>query len=285
MEISHIMKRLQDSQTASEAGVKTASVNSGPQDMGASLRSELHNAIQAASEPVQMNMQQKTASVQNVQEDPSADLMKMASDLSMAEEEALVKQAQVYGAAIADGFMSRYGQYEQAAAAVTPVQKTASYDNGFEKFASENPALVKEAYARGYNDTIAQYNAQQAQAKTASYDYGFEKFASENPALVKEAYRRGYNDTVAQYNAQQAQVKTASYDYGFEKFASENPVLVKEAYDLGYQTKIAELQKEAQGQYSAGYSDTINAVHKTASTLYKHGSEWAQWAVRTAEQA
>ena len=243
MEISQIMKRLQDSQTASEAGVKTASVNSNPQGMGMSLRSELHNAIQAASEPVQMSALQKTASVQNVQEDPSADLMKMASDLSMAEEEALVKQAQVYGAAIADGFMSRYGQYEQAAAAVAPVQKTASYDYGFEKFASENPALVKEAYARGYNDTIAQYDAQQAQAKTASYDYGFEKFASENPALVKEAY------------------------------------------DLGYQTKIAELQKEAQVQYSAGYNDTINAVHKTASTLYKHGSEWAQWAVRTAEQA
>ena len=198
MEIAQIMKRLEDSKAADSAGVKTASV--APQPAGPSaeaLRTELRQVLSQAPST------EKTASTRPVQGDPSADLVKMASDLASAEEEALLKQAQVYGAAICDGFMTRYAQYEAAANEVAP-------------------APIKTAAAQPVSDD-------------------------------------------------------------FQKFAQENPELTKEAYELGYRTKMAELQEQANERFGAGYNDTMQEVHKLASALYKHGAEWAQWAVKTSE--
>jgi hypothetical protein len=197
MEIATIMKRLEESEQASNAGVKTASAQTPAAPPSDALRNELRQALTAVNT-------EKTASAQPTQtQSPAGDLVKMAADLVDAEEEALMKQAQVYGAAVCDGFMARYAQYEQAAGEVAPVE-----------------------------------------TKTAS----------------------------AQPVAQD-----------FEKFAQENPELTKEAYELGYRTKMAELQKVAEERFEAGYNDTMEEVHKTAAALYKHGSEWAQWAVKTAE--
>jgi hypothetical protein len=197
MEIAQIMKRLEDSKAADNAGVKTASA---PEPTAApsaeALRTELRQVLSSTDA-------EKTAAAQPAQASPTADLVKMASDLANAEEEALLKQAQVYGAAVCDGFMTRYAQYEAAASEVAP-----------------------------------------AQPKTAA-------------------------------------AQPATDD--FQKFAQENPELTKEAYDLGYRTKMAELQNQANEQFSAGYNDTMQEVHKIASDLYKHGAEWAQWAAKTAE--
>lgn len=202
MEIAQIMQRLEASQKSDNAGIKTASVATTSGPSVDALRAQLRQVINSGSE--------KTASAASpTQQAPLGDLHKMASDLANAEEEALLKQAQVYGAAIADGFMARYAQYEDAANAVAP------------------------AHAPAY--------------------------------------------ATAQ--------KTAGAGDDFQKFASENPELTKEAFDLGYRTKMAALQKEANEQFAAGYNDTMNEVHKTASALYKHGAEWGQWAVKTAEQA
>lgn len=201
MEIAQILKRLEDSEHASNAGIKTASAqpNSVAPTANA-LRNELRQALSAVQT-------EKTAGqTKQASQAPVAGLVKLASDLVNAEEEALMKQAQVYGAAICDGFMARYAQYEQAANEVAPPQ-----------------------------------------AKTAA------------ASIV------------------------AGDD--FQKFAQANPELTKEAYDLGYRTKMAELHKQADEQFQAGYNDTMNEVHKTAAALYKHGAEWAQWAVKTAEAA
>jgi hypothetical protein len=199
MEIAQILKRLEDSEHASNAGIKTASA---PPSSVSPTANALRNELRQALSTVQTEKTAQAAPKQASQA-PVAGLVKMASDLVNAEEEALMKQAQVYGAAICDGFMARYAQYEQAANEVVPQQ-----------------------------------------AKTA-----------------------------------------AATDVDFQKFAQENPELTKEAYDLGYRTKMAELQKQADERFQAGYNDTMNEVHKTAAALYKHGTEWAQWAVKTAEAA
>jgi len=200
MEIAQIMKRLEESEQATNAGVKTAAQSQGPTaPIADALRTELRQALSAVTT-------EKTAAAQPKQASstPVDGLVKMASDLVNAEEEALLKQAQVYGAAICDGFMTRYAQYEAAANEIAPVQP-----------------------------------------KTAAVQ--------------------------------------ASDD--FQKFAQENPELTKEAYDLGYRTKMAALQQQAGERFEAGYNDTMQEVHKVASALYKHGAEWAQWAVKTAEAA
>lgn len=110
------------------------------------------------------------------QTSPVEALTKIATDLSEAEHEAMKKEAQLYGAAVCDGFMARAAQYAEAAnkAGPVPETKTAS-DDSFEKFAAENPALVKEAAEQGYRSALEQLNK-----------------------LAEAAYVKGYDSTVAQ---------------------------------------------------------------------------------------
>lgn len=115
------------------------------------------------------------------QASPIEDLTKIAADISNAEHAALVKEGQLYGAAVCDGFMARAAQYDQAArkhageqpAPVMPSTKVAADDGGFDKFASENPDLVKNAMSVGYNATIQQ----------------LEK-------LGEDAYAKGWNEAI-----------------------------------------------------------------------------------------
>ena len=200
MEIASIMQRLEASNAADSSGIKTAAATPTTTPTADALRSELRQALSVVTEKT------AAAPAASPQASPTSDLLKIASEMAGAEEEALMKQAQVYGAAICDGFMTRYAQYEQAASEVAPMQQP---------------------------------------TKTA------------------------------------AVAPVQSLD--FNKFASENPQLVKEAYDLGYHQKMAALKEAANERFGAGYNDTMGEVHKIASDLYKHGAEWAQWAVKTAE--
>lgn len=192
MDIAQIMKRLDESRTVEQAAIKTAEVKTETPNADA-LRSALRTALSSETAT------EKVAAVAQP-EDAAGTLLKMAEDLSHAEEEALTKQAQVYGAAICDGFMSRFGQYEKAAMEVAPAPapvtkvaapvdadleaiKTAAADPGFQKFASENPELVKEAFDLGYQ--------------------------TEWGRLVKQAndeFEQGYNDTMAEVQKVAAQV-------------------------------------------------------------------------------
>ncbi len=191
MEIAQILDRLEKSEQANTAGVKTASAQPAPVSPSSdALRNELRQALSTVTT--------KTAEAQPqaTQQAPVAGLVKMASDLVDAEEEALMKQAQVYGAAVCDGFMTRYAQYEHAANEVTPQPqqaKTATVaaapEGDFQKFAAANPELTKEAYDLGYRTKRA--------------------------ALQKEAdeqFTAGHNDTLAEIH------KTASelYKHGAE---------------------------------------------------------------------
>lgn len=93
------------------------------------------------------------------QASPIDDLTKLAASVVADEHEATVKEAQLYGAAVCDGFMARLAQYDAAAqkhAGMVP-EKAASIasveTDTFEKFASENPSLVREAHDLGYEQT------------------------------------------------------------------------------------------------------------------------------------
>ena len=71
--------------------------------------------------------------------------------------------------------MARAAQYQEATAKLAAEQPTKTAASDFEKFAAENPALVKEAAELGYSSTMGQ----------------LEK-------LAEAAYAKGWNDTVEQ---------------------------------------------------------------------------------------
>lgn len=116
-------------------------------DAGARLKQALLEAIAPEAQP-------KTASVAS----PVEDLTKIAADLSKAEHEAITKEAQLYGAALCDGFMARAAQYKQATIDLPGVEfKTATLsvtEDSFDKFAAENADLVKEAADQGYRAAV-----------------------------------------------------------------------------------------------------------------------------------
>lgn len=192
MEIDQILNRLQASKNVEAAAIKTASA-AAPTSTDA-LRGALRDAL--ATQPAT----EKTAAVAT---DPTGDLLKFATDLSNAEHEALTKQAAVYGAAMCDGFMSRFTQYDEAAGQVAAPIKTAgtAVPADFQKFAQENPQLVQEAYDLGYQTKIA---ALQKQAQE-EFEAGYNDTLNEVHKVASEIYKQAAyatNNVIRQAQAQ-----------------------------------------------------------------------------------
>jgi thioredoxin-like negative regulator of GroEL len=208
MEIAQILKRLDDSRSADQ-GIKTASATPATAPTTDALRTALRSSLA-------VGQQEKTAAVSTTS--PTGDLLKMAEDLTNAEEEAMMKQASIYGAAMCDGFMNRFGQYESAAMEVAPAPKTA---------AVQQP--------------VRQDNELEA-IKTAAADPGFQKFASENPELVKEAFDLGYQQEMGKL------VKTAEEDFqqGYNDTMREVHKIASEVYKQGAVT-INQVIRSLQG--------------------------------------
>ena len=129
---------------------------------------------------------------------PIDGLTKIASQVASAEHESLVKEAQLYGAAVMDGFMARGAQYDAAAqkiAAEQPVQeRTAAapvVDASFEKFAAENPELVKEAAEVGFQTTMIQIE----KLAQASYAKGHDEATLGIYKLGHASFVQGFEDT------------------------------------------------------------------------------------------
>lgn len=130
----------------------------------ASAKNELLDALKRAETEIAT---QKTASVKP-EGSPVADLTKLATELAQADYEALAKEAEFYGAAIADGFMSRIGQYENATQGMPKVasvggnsnvafdvQKIAEQAvNGYVEARAKLEKEASDAYAQGYQDTL-----------------------------------------------------------------------------------------------------------------------------------
>jgi len=182
MNLSKILSDLDGGTPAEPASAeKTASAETGDR-----LEAALTDALAATKEAA--------APVASVEGSPTEDMSKIASRLAGAEQEALVKEAELYGAAICDGFMSRMDQYDVPAGAGGGT-KTAAYGDptpeNFEKFASENPDLVKQAMDLGYRETRAQLE----KVASDSYSAGYEKTAATIKMAAEDCARRGMEDT------------------------------------------------------------------------------------------
>ncbi len=199
MEIKQIMKRLDSERNAEAEGIKTAADNGTTLVSGDALRHALRDTLATADS-------EKTAAAATAT--PRGDLLKMAEDISAAEQEAMSKMAQVYGAAMCDGFMARFASYEDAAGTVAapPQAKIA--------FAAPAPA--------GHDEAVEMI-------KAASDDPEFQKFASENPDLVKEAVDLGYQKTMA------GLVKQAEdeFNQGYDETMNEVYKLASASYSAG----------------------------------------------------
>ena len=130
----------------------------------------------------------KTASV-TADSAPSEDLIKIAQRLAVAEQLALVKEAEMYGAAVCDGFLARMNEHESNGV------KVASFGG-----ADVDELLIKQAMELGYRETTNQLQnlAQQAfaegyqgQEKTASAQYEDE---AQMQKIASEALQAGYQE-------------------------------------------------------------------------------------------
>lgn len=179
MKLSEALTKINGSQAEKTAALNVPAMPSTSTGMTPSndLGDRLKHALAEAVAPAA----QKQASAHS----PVEDLTKIAADLSRSEHESLVKEAQHYGAAVADGFMARLAQYN--AAADQQPTKTASADS-LEKFASENPQLMKDAAQVGYDTTQNQLE----KLASASYNAGWNTTVQEIHKLATESFVAGF---------------------------------------------------------------------------------------------
>jgi hypothetical protein len=161
MELSQILNSLSNTGSVE----KTASAR-----RGSSLEDALDRAL---NEPLT-----KTASVRANNNSPVADLTKIAAKLATAEQEALIKEAELYGAAVCDGFMSRMHGYEASGSGV----KVASYqENDYDS------DMAKIAMELGYQETKAELE----KIASAAYNDGYSSVVNSvgyNQQMTKEAH-------------------------------------------------------------------------------------------------
>jgi hypothetical protein len=182
MELSQILDSLSSPSASGNRGTeKTASYN----NSSASSHNKLEQALNAALQT------EKTASAR--QNTPGGDLVKIAQKLADAEQLALIKEAELYGAAVCDGFISRMNDHEMSGNV-----KTASFGGG----GNVDEALVKQAMELGYRETTAELQK-----------------------IAQQAFQQGYNETVKTAslvaNSQAHHVKTAAQRRVMIKTAAE----------------------------------------------------------------
>lgn len=176
MELSSILDALADNPSTTQ--VKTAAA------VEDNHSQRLESALDAA-----LSMD-KTASYSSGESTPSNDLVKIAQKLADAEQLALVKEAELYGAAVCDGFIARMAEHDGNGV------KVASFGGG-----DVDDVLVKQAMELGYRETKLQLEG-----------------------LAKQAFDQGYQDTIKQ--ASLAQEYTAHDNV---KLAQEQQQLIKTA--------------------------------------------------------
>lgn len=282
MELHEIMTQIKGT---SDAGLqKTANVST-PDTKTAKARDKLLNALNDVLTPME-----KTATAQSKSVSATSELVKMATDLANSESAALMKEAQLYGAAVADGFMARLGQYEMAVAG----EKTASASGTptqaeFEKFAAENPDLVKQAVDLGYLHGMTQIE----QLKTAAFEKGYADTRAQITELQKTAEGRDLLQKVAaEVNAedQAERQKVAALEQGYadgraliaelQKTPEGRAQFRKIAAEVNSKNQLAvELEKlsetpegrEKLAEIKRGYDDTMNELTKMANDTFERG--------------
>jgi len=247
-EVMKLKDILSDLQGIGSSGMdKTAGVRKSAGAPASTAKDELVAALNSATTT------EKTAAVRS---EPVTDrLVKVAEDLAASEGEALVKEAHLYGAAVADGFMSRVSQYEGAAGNT----KIASTEETFEKFAEENPGITKQAVELGYHHGKLQVE----HLKQAAFKQGYDDASAQIGSLSQT--REGQEKLAAIANEiSGGHEKTAS---GFEKWAATpEGRQAMPTVQQGYQETMAKLATIDQG-----YADTAREINKMAADTFERG--------------
>jgi hypothetical protein len=241
MELRNVLNQLKSASGASMQKTASAEI---PKTSAA--QNELFQALNTA-----LAAADKTASSQTKTASATDELTKIAQNLAAADQESLVKEAQLYGACIMDGFVARGMQYNSS---LPPVEKTAAAQptqDELAAYAQANPAEFEKFAAAGYADTQRQLE--------------FEKFAS-TPAgqEVVGSYNQGYHNTVAQVeklaSTAEGQDKLASFQQGYVDTVAQMQSI---AASPGGQEKLASMQQ--------GYIEGTELVTKLASDYYTRG--------------
>lgn len=181
MRLANILQGLKETQSAE----KTASEKPAAAPVS-TTKTALSNALHEA-----LNTQPEKTAAAVPTPTPADDVMKIARDVAASEKEAALSEAKLLGSAMADAYVARIAEWSKTAAAMpaapvpAPAQWTAPTATAdFGKFANENPELVKQAHALGYQQ------ARQDLEKEAS-----------------DSYVQGFNETVTQIH------KTAALEF------------------------------------------------------------------------
>lgn len=181
---------------------KTAAAAPPPQALGSSSSEGSPSDVAAAG--LRRALKEATAEVETstktaAQASPLDQLTKLAASVVEDEHAATMKEAQLYGAAVCDGFMVRLAQYDAAAqkhAATLPPTKVASVAqtsaaDDFEKFASDHPEVVREAHDLGYEQTKSDLN----KLAEAAWLYGHNGTVQWIHKTASDAFVAGFADT------------------------------------------------------------------------------------------
>ncbi len=151
-------ERIMASLETADDGVaeKTASEQPAP-DTSARMLQTVKNLSRA-------NQQAKTAAAKPP--GVSGDLQRMAKEAQASENEQMLKQAEFMGAAVCDGFMARFAQYDSAlsaaghkTASVAPGQPSEEYvqkvaEAAYAKAVDDMQKTAAAEYQKGYDDTL-----------------------------------------------------------------------------------------------------------------------------------
>jgi len=248
-EVMKLQDILSDLNSVSREGTtKTASAKA---PSASNAKAELVAALNAAHTP-------QTTKVASAADSASVTdrLVKIAGDLAQSDGESLLKEAHLYGAGVADGFMARLSQYEQVAPRYsTKIASTGDVEADFEKFASENPELTKQAVELGYLHGKIQIE----QEKVASFQQGYRDAAAQIEALSKTAAGQKKLAQIAAHVERQEQVKTAE---AIDAWVHNDPSAQEKlaAVNMGYSDACGEINKIASDTFERGYRDTINLL-------------------------
>ena len=246
MELANVLNALKKSSGSSMQ--KTASADT---TKTKTAQSELYTALTSALASVD-----KTAAAQTKTASASDELTKIAQDLAGADQEALIKEAQLYGAAVMDGFVARGMQYNapsnEKVASVQPTQAER------QAWAMQNPAeyqkLATAGQAAGERKQLEKLAATPEGRDTInSFNQGYHTTMAEVTKLASTlegqdklaSFRQGFEETMGQL------AQAASGPNGQEKLAA-----VRQGFSDGTQT----ITKLAEDAYVRGFNDTVTLM-------------------------
>lgn len=198
MELSSILDALSDTSASSSEYTKTASHAS--DNHSDKLEAALNSALS-------MDKTASDASF-NSEATPTQDLVKIAQKLADAEQLALVKEAEMYGAAVCDGFIARMGEHDNNGVKVASLSGGADVDEvllkqamdlGYRETMNELTKIAQDSYSQGYSDTATPSHDQQEAEKIASV--ALQQGYAEGQQMIKVAAedraQRGYNHAIS----------------------------------------------------------------------------------------